>query len=275
MAQIRTTFSDADHTANAADRAASAVERLARVGYGAKGVVYILIGGLAFAAAIGVGGSTTDSTGAMAAISGSTAGSVVLGLIAIGLFGYVVWGLVRALKNPERDGAAKRAFHAVTAVVYTILGLAAVRLALNGGDTQGSGRNADRWSATLMQQPLGHWLLGIVGAGIALFGLQQLVKAWRIDLDDQLALGSMSAAARPWAVRAGRLGLAARGVVFAIIGGHVVLAAVRSDPSEARGIREVLDMLEQTPWLLAVVALGLATYGIYNLVRARYRVIRP
>lgn len=277
MAEIRTTLSGADGAAQSAYREArSWVERLARFGYGAKGIVYLLVGGLAFAAAVGSGGLTTDSTGALASISDSTAGRAVLALVAIGLFGYVIWQLVRATKNPEHDGGAKRAYHVLTAILYSMVALAAARLALNGQSSgQGSGDSADHWSATLMQQPFGQWLLGAAGAGIALFGLQQLVKAWRVDLDDRLALGSMSPAARPWAVRAGRFGLAARGVVFAIIGSYVLLAALQADPSEARGLADVLDMLERTPWLLAVVALGLAAYGAYSLVLARYRTIRP
>ena len=276
MAEIRTNMSGADGaTRSAYSDAGSWVEKIARFGYGAKGVVYLLVGGLAFAAAIGSGGQTTDSTGALASISDSTAGRVVLALVAIGLAGYVIWQLVRAIKNPEGDGAAKRGYHVLTAALYSMVALAAARLALSGQSSgQGSGNSADHWSATLMRQPFGQLLLGAAGAGIALFGLQQLIKAWRVDLDDRLALGSMSAAARPWAVRAGRLGLAARGVVFAIIGAYVVLAALQADPSEARGLADVLDMLEQTPWLLAVVALGLAAYGVYSLVLARYRTIR-
>ena len=122
-----------------------------------------------------------------------------------------------------------------------------------------------------MQQPFGPWLLGLAGVGIAFLGLQQLISAWRVDLDDQLTLGSMSPGARPWAVRAGRFGLAARGVVFGIIGCYVVVAAIQSDPSEARGLEGVLESLEQTPWLLAVVALGLVAYGIYSTVLAWHR----
>lgn len=276
MAEIRTTISEAGGVARSAYRATDSwVETLARFGYAAKGIVYILVGGLAFGAAIG-SGRTTGSTGALASISDSTGGRIVLAVVAIGLVGYVLWSLIRAIRNPEHDGAAKRGYTGLTAILYSMVAFAAARLALNGrgGNGQGSGDTADRGSATLMQQPFGQWLLGAAGAGIALFGLQQIVKAWRVDLDDQLSLGSRSANARRWAVRAGRLGLAARGVVFAIMGGYVIAAALQSDPSEARGLAGVLDMLEQTPWLLAVVGLGLAAYGVYNLVLARYRAIQ-
>lgn len=261
----------------AAHEAAPWVEKLARLGYAAKGAVYVLVGGLAVAAALGTGGETTGTSGALATLSGSTPGRVVLALIALGLAGYVVWGLVRAVGNPENSGTGHRIFYGVTAVIYGFLLVEATRLVLSGtgGGSGGSNGDAAHWSAEVMQQPFGHWILGLVGVAIGLYGLHQLIDAWRVDLDDQLALGRMSARARRWAVRAGRLGLAARGVVFGIIGYYVVRAALQSSPSEARGLDTVLDAMRDTPWLLGVIALGLLAYGVYNLIRARFRVIRP
>lgn len=269
----------ASRAADAAAReAAPWVEKLARLGYAAKGAVYMLVGGLAVAAALGTGGDTTDTSGALGSLAGSTPGRIVLALIAIGLAGYVVWGLVRAIGNPEGSGTGHRIFYGVTAIIYGFLLVEASRLVVSGsggGGSSGSNGDAAHWSAEIMQQPFGHWILGAAGLAIGIYGLQQLINAWRVDLDDQLALGRMSSQGRRWAVRAGRFGLAARGIVFAIIGYYLVHAAVRSSPSEARGLDAVLDAMRDTPWLLGVIALGLVAYGLYNLVRARFRVIRP
>lgn len=262
----------------AAREAAPWVEKLARLGYAAKGVVYILVGGLSFAAALGGGQQTTGSSGALATLSDSTLGRVALGLIALGLAGYVVWNFVRSIRNPEDEGTGHRLFFGLTGVIYAALAVEATRLALGSFGSGGGGggdNGAAHWSAQAMQQPFGLWLVGLAGLAIAIYGVHQLIDAWRVDLDDQLALGSMSATARTWAVRSGRFGLGARGLVFVIIGYYVVQAALQADPSEARGIDGVLDSLRDTPWLLGLVALGLLAYGIYNLVRARYRVIRP
>lgn len=257
---------------DAAPDAAPWIERLARFGYAAKGAVYALVGGLALAAVFSSGGQTTGSSGAMASIADSSLGRAALALIAIGLAGYVIWSLVRALRNPEHDSGAKRAYYGVAAAIYGLLAIEAARLALgNGGG--GGGGGADHWTATLMQQPFGQWLVGIAGLAIAIFGLQQMWNAWQVDLDDRLDLSSMSPEGRTWAIRSGRLGLAARGGVLAIIGAYTLVAAVQADPSESRGIGGVLQMLQDTSWLLAIVALGLMAYGAYNFVRARHRVI--
>ena len=267
---------DAQRLARSAGKGAAPwVETFARIGLAAKGAVYVLVGGLAAAAAIGTGGGTMGSGGALTSIADSTLGRVVLALIAIGLLGYVIWNFTRAVLNPENESGGKRLFAVITGLIYGGLGFQAARLALNGGSGGGGGGDGARgWSAQLMQQPFGPWLVGLVGVAIGLYGLHQIWNAWRVDLDDQLALGSMSASGRTWAVRFGRFGLAARGVVLALIGGFFLVAAAQADPSEARGAGGVLGTLEGTPWLLAIVALGLVAYGLYNFVRARFRVIR-
>lgn len=267
----------------AADRAtreaAPWVEKLARLGYAAKGAVYILIGGLAVAAATGNGGGATGSTGAMASIADSTLGRAALALIALGLAGYVIWSLVRAVRDPEDEGTGHRVFFVITALIHAFLAVEAARMAFSGSSGgsggSGGGNGAAHWSAQVMQQPFGQWLVGAAGVAIALYGIQQLIQAWRVDLDDQLALGRMSHSGRTWAVRTGRFGLAARGVVFTIIGYYVVEAALSANPNEAQGVDEVLSSMQDTPWLLGIIALGLVAYGLYNLIRARYRVIQP
>lgn len=267
-------------TRSAGAQASPWIERLARIGYAAKGAVYILVGGLAVAAAVGSGGRASGSSGAMASISDATLGRVVLGAIALGLVGYVVWQGVRAAFDPEEDGVGRRLLYALFALIHAGLASQAAQLAIHGGGSgSGSGGGggsggAQHWSARMMQQPFGPWLLGAAGVAVGLYGLQQIWNAWRVDLDDQLDLRSMTRRGRTWAIRSGRFGLAARGLVFAIVGTYLVVAAAQSDPSEAKGLGGVLEMMAGTPWLLGLVAAGLVAYGVYYLVRARYRIIQ-
>ncbi len=280
----------------AREAAAPWVERLARLGYAAKGAVYVLVGVLAVAVALHGGGNATGSKGALAWLDGSNWGMVVLALIALGLLGYVVWQGYRLIANPENDGAGKRIFYGITGLIYAGLCFEAGRLVFAGasgggagsgvrmtragvggagsGASTGGGGGAQHWSATLLSAPGGRWILVGVGVAVILYGLQQLWNSWETDLDDQLALGALSARARPWVVRVSRFGLAARGVVLGIIGGFFVVAGIQANPSEARGLNGVLDVMAGVPWLLGLVAAGLAAYGIDNFVRARYRVIR-
>jgi hypothetical protein len=140
-----------------------------------------------------------------------------------------------------------------------------------GGDSEASSRE---WTAELLAQPFGQVLVALAGLGILGFAAYQFYEAYTARFEERLDTRGMDGRVRALAVRAGRAGLAARGVVFAIIGLFLLQAALHEDAGEARGLRGALRALEAWPlgpWILTVVALGLATYGVYQLVEARYR----
>lgn len=258
--------------------AAPWIEMLARLGYGAKGVVYLLVGGLAAAAALGRGGQVDGSGGALQSLASAPFGPALLALLALGLAGFVVWRVVEAALNPEHEPGRRRAFFVISALIHAGLAVEAVRLALGSGDGSGGESEADHWTATVMAQPLGRVLVIAAGAALALYGVQQIGKGFTAQLDRRLALVNLSATARTWVVRIGRVGLAARGIVFSIMGGFLAAAGLTSDASDARGVGGALSSLREQAygqWLLAAVALGLVAYGVYCLVRARWRRITP
>ncbi len=284
MTTVNSAANDVKRGAEAAAvRARPTIAKLIRLGYAAKGLVYVIVGVLAALAGFGSrGGETTGSRGAMDTIMEQPFGRTLLGVVAVGLAGYVLWQLFRAAKDPEHadDGAkswGRRAMYLGSGLIHAGLVVAAARMVMEGGGGGGSGddnANARGWTATFMSYPYGRWLVGLAGLGIAGFGLYQIYKGYKADLDKQLAMGRMGASGHRFAVMMGRLGIAARGVVFTIIGGLLVMAAYHEKPSEAKGLGGALDTLAAQPygpWLLAAVGLGLIAYGIYLFIRARYR----
>ena len=268
-----------------AKRAAASpwVERLARFGYAAKGAVYIVVGLLAAMAAFGAGGKTTDTRGALATIVTQPFGRVLLGAVAVGLVGYAIWRLVQAgvdaeHKGSEAKGSAIRIGYAISGLVHASLAFTAMQLVLgseSGSSRRGGGDSAPQdWTARLMGQPFGQWLVALLGAVIIGIGLSQLYKAYTAKFREKLKLSEMSNTEQTWATRSGRLGFAARGVVFGVIGTFLILAALRSDPSQSRGLGGALRALEQQSFgslILGVVAIGLVAYGVFMFVAARYR----
>lgn len=259
--------------------AAPWIKVLAHVGFAAKGLVYLLIGALALLAAVGRGGQTTDSEGALRTLLQQPFGWLLLLVIAVGLAGYAVWRFVQAALDPERPAGedtrvAKRAAYAISGAVHAALAVQAARLAFGVNRARGGDSGAQDWTAMLMEQPMGRWLAVAVGVGIAVFGVMELVRAYRTDLPKQLDLSRLDPEARKWIVRFGRMGMAARGIVFAVMGGFLVRAAATYDASEARGIGGALKSLQEQPqgaWLLALVAIGLMAFGLFELVQSRYR----
>src|SRR5215217_4204561 len=139
-----------DHTEEAARHTSLWVERIARFGYSAKGVVYVVMGVLAVLAAVNAGGgSTTDQNGAFQAIEEAPFGQVLLGVVAIGLTGYVLWRSIQAVADPDGEGldpkgVAKRIGYAGSALIHAFFAFTAANLAAGaGGDWGGVCRRMD------------------------------------------------------------------------------------------------------------------------------------
>jgi hypothetical protein len=266
-----------------APTASSYLEWIARAGLAAKGFVYFVMGALAVWLALdgGGGGETTDPQGALTAVQGQPFGQALLVALALGLFAYAAWKIVEAYKDPDRLGSNMKGLMSRTAMVlnglaHGFLAVYAVHL-LNGGGGRSGEEETLTWSARLMEQPFGPWLVGLVGLGILFAAALELRCAWREPFMDRLRRSPMEPAVRQWIRRLGKAGYGARGVVFALMGVFFLYAAIQADPSEVRGLEGALDaLLEQPygPWLLGVVAAGVVAYGVFLFALARYRPIR-
>jgi hypothetical protein len=270
-----------NHIARAASGTTPWIERLARVGYFAIGAVYIIAGGLTAVAALGNRGNTTDRKDALTFIVGQPFGKAILALMAMGLAGYSIWRILSALVDSDRRGSDAKGIGAriaafLSGVFYGALTIEVVRLLRNrsgGGDDEAA---AAHWTARALDLPFGNSLVAIAGMVIFVVGVYQIGRGWKADLSKRLRLSTLQPATRTAVVTISRFGLAARGVVFCIIGASVVTAALRSDPGEARGLSGAFASLTQQPFghaLLAAVAIGFVAYGIYAIVNGMYRSI--
>ena len=256
------------------------VELIARVGYVAKGVVYAIIAWFAIEAAFSAGGRTTGSRGALAQIVSETYGEVLLILIAIGLSAYAFWRFVQSVADAENEGTdlkglVTRALYFASGVVHASLVIWASQLI--AGDTSSGEQQsgADSFATQLMSTSYGQWLVAAVGVMVIAVGIAQFVRGYREKFTRRLNLSSLTPELRKWAVRSGKAGLMARGVVFWIIGVFFVVAAYRADPQEAKGLGGALRALEQAPYgpyLLGAVGIGLLGYAVHQFVTARLRV---
>ena len=251
------------------------IERLARAGYAARGAVYALVGFLAVEAAFGARSRPTDTRGALQEMAGRS--MALLWAVAIGLAGYALWRIVQGLLNPERKpndlkGLAHRVGRVGSGLIYGGLALAAVRIA-EGARNAGGGHSYQIWTAKLMSEPFGRWLVAAVGIGVIAGGLHQIRRGWTERFRKEIRLQEMDATERKVALNSGKLGLIARGVVFLISGWFLVQAALRFDPHQARGLGGALATLASQPHgaiLLGLVAVGLIAFGAYSVLLARY-----
>ena len=249
---------------------------LARAGYAARGVVYLVVGYLA-ALAAWTGSRPEGPEGALRELWGGPAGTVMLVAIGVGLLLFSAWRLLQALLDRDGHGRdakalAIRAGLLASAVTYALLALFALGYLAGRGGGGGGGEGGSRGGAAfLLSQPFGRALLGLVALVIVGIGLAHLWKAWRRGYLKRL---EMSEAVKRWASPVSRFGLFMRGITFLIVAGFFFLAAFRGQPEEAAGLAEALQAVQEMSygWVaLAVIALGLFAFGLYSLIEAVWR----
>lgn len=246
----------------------------ARAGYATKGALYCVLGALSVHAAFS-GAAATGSEGAVGTIAQQPLGTLLLILVAIGLAGYAAWRFVQAAIDPEHEGTGAKAVatrigYAASGVVHTALTVAVVQMIVGAS----SGGSKQTLLAVVMESPLGQLAVALAGLCFIGAGVVQLVRAKTRAFSEELEVGKMSRRVRKLASASGRVGLAARGIVFSIMGAYLVKAGLQANPNEVRGVGGALQEIAAQTFgsvSLAVVAAGLFLYGIFQFVQARYR----
>lgn len=238
------------------------LETLTRIGFAARGLMYVVIGYLALRF-----GRSESSSGALAYLA-EGGGKYLLALMALGFLAYGTWRLSEALIDTEghgtdSKGSAARLGGALSGIIHVGLAFVAANLAF--GRSSGGG-GAEQGAATALSLPGGTILLIIAGAALIGTGLWQIVKAVKADF---LRHFDQQAAQQGWVMWLGRAGYAARGIVFVMVGWFCLKAGLSSDAAQAGGMEQALGSLSGP--LLSAVAAGLFLFGLFSFVEARYR----
>jgi hypothetical protein len=254
----------------------TAFEALARAGFVARGVIYGVIGILAVKLAVGAGGKTTNQSGALRTIAHQPFGKVLLTLVAIGLAGYSLWRLTRALlgHGPEdTDSGFERLAAFGSGVAYGLICAIAVEILLGSGASSGSA-GPKHPTAGVLGWTAGTWIVGLAGAVLCGVAAYQGYRGISKDFLDDSKTEEMSLGVRKWITWIGTFGHLARMVVFGLVGIFLIKAAVDYNPDKAVGLDGALAKLANHAYgsfLLGIVAAGLVAFAVYSLSDARYR----
>jgi len=250
-------------------------ELLAKFGYAARGVVFLLVAALALFS--GIAGGKPETKSAISALLHQPFGRIWVGLIGVGLLGFVAWRLAQSITDADGQGSGKKAL-AIRASLFgsavTYLGLAGYAIGHALSASNDSGASGEKGLAGwVMSQPFGSYIAIAIGVGLVVGGIVTSAKGATRKFEKYIRIPD----------RTGTLtyicmyGLVARGVVFAVTGILFMYAGFTVDPDQAGGMADALDWIRQLPFgrvMYLMVAVGLAAFGVYNLVAARYRTVR-
>lgn len=261
----------------AIDRNAHWFERYFRFGLISKGVVYCMTGIIATLAAIGYSRKNAGKSEIFQFIYEQPFGRIILGVIAVGLFGYCLLRFFQCFKDIDNKGDsatgfAKRFGFFISGMLYLALGFYAGKLAITG--SQGGGDSRQFMVGKVLELPAGQWIIGIVGLIIIGNGLYQMYRGISQKFMKKIQL--RAAKFSDLMKKSGIMGYAARGFVLVIIGYLIVHAALTANPKEAKGTDGAFDFVQNNfgGVLMAVIAVGLIAYGAFMFVRAKYERIR-
>ena len=242
---------------------------LVRVGYFARAILYTMLGIVALTSAAEISQGTD---GIFRAIEGFPAGTAILWIMVIGLFGYSLFRFASPLFDIENNGSdgtgwAKRIGHAGSGIGHAILAYAAFQFASGSGGSSGGG--AEGAAQGVLAMSFGGAVLGILGILFFITALVQLKKAVTADFMNRISGGAPSSTKL-----LGRIGYAARAVVYAVIGWSLVRAGFLSgDGDQIRTLGDALAELAGSGALFTATAIGLLLFGLFSFVLARYRII--
>lgn len=254
------------------------VELGGRFGLATKGFSYILVAIIALKVAVGGGGQAEDRTGALETLADEPFGWALLVTVALGFAAYAVWRFAEAIfdrggEGDDAKGIGKRLADFGKGLLYAVLAVATLSVLVGAGGGGGA-KEEDRATAVVLDWPGGRWLVGAVGLAIVGAGIFNAYRALSGSFRKELRTELMGSVEKGWYTAFGVAGHLARAIVFALIGIFLVRAAWQYDPEEAIGLDETLQKLAGEtygPVLLGAVALGLAAYGLFCIVQARYR----
>jgi hypothetical protein len=256
---------------------------IGRAGWVAKGIVYLLIGVLAFTIAGRATGGRADASagGAIATVADRRWGGPLVVAIGVGLALYVIWRLFTVVLPGDWTGMAllERIGYLLSALVYASLGLTIVQILRTGNSAQAvdkEDRQVADWVGRLMANTGGRWAVALVGAIVAGVAVAFARKAWTRSFEKDLAL--VHQGARRFAVmRLGQVGHLARALSFLLISFFLIRSAATYDPGEVGGIDGSMRRFADYPWgrvIVAVIAAGFVAYGLFCVVSAHDQRLR-
>jgi len=246
------------------------LEAWARLGFVARGIVYLVLGWIALSSGRAL--STSDTVRAIEDLPG---GAPLLVLLTVGLFGYGLFKMYNeALDLEDRGSDAKalveRGARGLGGLGYWFLAFLAAKQLFGSkdkaeaGQASGSGGIKQEAAADVSQATGGDTLLVLIGLVILAVAAAQFYIAYKAKF-----MAEMPGAPR-LVKPAGQVGYAARAIIVAMVGYFALKAGL--DGERIRNFGDAFAMLRQDHGtLFKLIAAGLVLFGLVSLVMARYR----
>ncbi|EMD25217.1 DUF1206 domain-containing protein [Amycolatopsis azurea] len=246
---------------------------IARGGLVCYAVVHLLVAWLATRVALG-DTAKADKAGALQVVV-AEGGAWLLWLIATGLAVLALWQLGEAVTGHRHVKARRRTVRRIVSgievVLYGLVSYSAVKIAVAGADDGQTSLVAE-----ILAESYGPVLVSVAGVAVVAVAVFLAQRGLRKTFARELDFGGASGPARTTTIRLGQVGWIALSAAYGTVGVLTVIAAVTFDPAKASGLDAALKTLVAQPYggpMLLALAAGIAAFGVFALLDARFRKI--
>ena len=257
------------------------VKRLARIGFYAKGLLFIVVGALSILLAAGSPeGRIADPTGALAFLAHKQFGKILLVIFIFGAIGHAVWNILRAVADVDDAGKNwlgifKRSIAVGIGIFYFGLALTALEIVLAARGAESPSQAEETFVSILLAVPLlGAALLFLIGLGVVGAGFHECYSGLSGRFRDAYRVWEIKGPHFVFITLLGILSFSARAVILIIMGYFFVAAALWDKVQGGIGLDAALLALSQTGYgriFLFAVAVGLFAHGVLAFYEAKYR----
>jgi hypothetical protein len=252
------------------------LEALIRVGFVGYGLLHLAVAWLAIQLTLGRATGDSDQGGAFRTLARQPFGRFLLIAVVVGLAAMALWQALLAAVGHRVEHGRARTFERLASVARTVVYLALAWTAYRvvAGNPTSSAQQQQSATAGVMSHPFGRTVVTVCGLAVLAVGIGLAVYGAKRKFEKRLMLIRMNHGNRQAARRLGQAGYVAKGVAFAIVGLLLVDAAATKNPAKSRGLDAALRTLIAQPFgkfLLLLVAIGFAAFGIYCFFQSRYR----
>lgn len=258
------------------------IELAARVGYGARGFVYLSVGLLTLLASVDLIGDAVGTRGAVAWMALRPLGRLWLLLLGLGLTAFVMWRVLQSLFDADHEGTSRhglgmRMSQAFSGMSYAFLAFTTFAFLFHTPRDPAATdlARSHEQARMVLALPFGNWLLIAAGLTLLGVGVANVSRSWREDFTEYLACSPKTCRRVAPLARAGYI---ARGLAYVPLAILIVMAGVKSKASDVTTFSSALDAVERQPagpWILALASFGFIAFGVFSFIEARFRRIKP
>lgn len=249
------------------------IQKVRKFGFLTKGFIYAIIGILTFLAAFDLGGKIANKNSVISFLEQQLFGKILLFILGLGMLSYANWRFYKSfIVLKKKDTKNKFIFsidYFFRGLIYASFSLSILYQVFNLKLNRVSKETV---VSKILDIENGIYILYSIAFMVLISSLNQFYIAFSKNYLKNIKKTN-NIESFEFLNKSGRFGITARGISFLIFSWFIFKASSNSNPDQVKGTQEMFSYLQSLTlgnFLMAVMAIGFISYGIFQYFYARY-----